>query len=282
MSQLTVAEALRAASRVLAEGGVESAARDARLLMAHVLQVEAARMTLHVQDVLSVEDNAEFKGLIAERAKRRPLAQLTGQRQFYGRAFEVSGDVLDPRGDTETLVAAALEAPFERVLDLGTGSGCIVLSLLAERDGTFGLATDLSPAALAVAKRNAAKLGLEGRVRFQLSSWFEAVEGVFDLIVSNPPYIALDEMAGLQAELGYEPRMALTDEADGLTAYREIVANAAGFLSEGGRLMVEIGASQAADVAALLGAYGFEGVQVVQDLEGRERVVWGQKPPETV
>ena len=277
MSQLTVADALRAGTQLLVQSGIEGAARDARLLMAHVLQIEAGRMTLHVQDALADEANTDFLALVAERAKRRPLAHLTGLRQFYGRGFEVSADVLDPRGDTETLVAAALAEPFARVLDLGTGSGCIVLSLLAERAGAQGVGADLSPAALAVAKRNADRLGLGARVGFVLSSWFEAVEGGYDLIVSNPPYIAADEMAGLQAELGYEPRMALTDEADGLSAYREIAANAAGFLSAGGRLMLEIGATQAVAVAAMLEANGFEAVEVVQDLEGRDRVVWGRK-----
>lgn len=277
MSQRTVAAALRAGAGVLTAAGVEGAARDARLLMAHVLGLEAARMTLHLQDEITPEAQAAFDALVAERAARRPVAQLTGRRQFYGRIFEVTPDVLDPRGDTETLIAAALAEPFAHLLDLGTGSGCIALTLLAESVAQ-GLATDISEAALAVAARNAAALGVAARVRLRRSDWFEAVEGRFDLIVSNPPYIALRDMAGLAPELAYEPRGALTDEADGLTAYRVIAAQAADYLDPGGRLMLEVGAGQAADVQELLRLADYCDVQHLHDLDGHERVVWGRKP----
>ena len=277
MSQRTVAAALRAGAAVLTAAGVEAAARDARLLMAHVLGLEAARMTLHLQDEITPEAQAAFDALVAERAARRPVAQLTGRRQFYGRIFEVTPDVLDPRGDTETLIAAALAEPFAHLLDLGTGSGCIALTLLAESDAQ-GLATDISEAALAVAARNAAALGVAARVRLRRSDWFEAVEGRFDLIVSNPPYIALGDMAGLAPELAFEPRGALTDEADGLTAYRVIAAQAADYLDPGGRLMLEVGAGQAADVQELLRLADYCDVQHLHDLDGHERVVWGRKP----
>lgn len=277
MSQRTVAAALRAGAALLTAAGVEGAARDARLLMAHVLGLEAARMTLHLQDEITPEAQAAFDALVAERAARRPVAQLTGRRQFYGRIFEVTPDVLDPRGDTETLIAAALAEPFAHLLDLGTGSGCIALTLLAESDAQ-GLATDISEAALAVAARNAAALGVAARVRLRRSDWFEAVEGRFDLIVSNPPYIALGDMAGLAPELAYEPRGALTDEADGLTAYRVIAAQAADYLDPGGRLMLEVGAGQAADVQELLRLADYSDVQHLHDLDGHERVVWGRKP----
>lgn len=277
MSQRTVAAALRAGAGVLTAAGVEGAARDARLLMAHVLGLEAARMTLHLQDEITPEAQAAFEALVAERAARRPVAQLTGRRQFYGRIFEVTPDVLDPRGDTETLIAAALAEPFAHLLDLGTGSGCIALTLLAESDAQ-GLATDISEAALAVAARNAAALGVAARVRLRRSDWFEAVEGRFDLIVSNPPYIALGDMAGLAPELAFEPRGALTDEADGLTAYRVIAAQAADYLDPGGRLMLEVGAGQAADVQELLRLADYCDVQHLHDLDGHERVVWGRKP----
>ncbi|MCV2891717.1 peptide chain release factor N(5)-glutamine methyltransferase [Lentibacter sp. XHP0401] len=277
MSHATVGEVLRAGVKTLSDSKIESAARDARLLMAHMLDVDPSRMTLLLQDDLSDEKKASFQVLIAERSKRRPVAQIIGRRQFYGRVFEVSGDVLDPRGDTETLVEAALSEAFDSVLDLGTGSGCIVLSLLAERAGAQGVGADMSAAALSVAGRNAEAFGVAGRVAFVLSDWFESLEGRFDLIVSNPPYIAADEMSDLQPELAYEPRMALTDEADGLSAYRVICCDAGDYLKPNGRLMFEIGAGQAADVSEMMRAVGFGELQVLSDLEGRDRVVWGRK-----
>jgi release factor glutamine methyltransferase len=219
-----------------------------------------------------------FQVLVGRRASSEPLSHLLGYRDFYKHRFVVTADVLDPRPDTETLIEAALAVPFTRVLDLGTGSGCILLSLLAERRDSVGKGTDLSDAALAVAGQNAEALGVMDRVSFAVSDWFDAVEGAFDLIVSNPPYIALDEMAGLQADVrDHEPRMALTDEADGLTCYRAIVAGAPAYLAENGYLMVEIGPTQADAVSAMFAEWGFAEIRVFQDLDGRDRVVSGQK-----
>jgi release factor glutamine methyltransferase len=185
----------------------------------------------------------------------------------------VTSDVLDPRPETETLVAAALEEPFVRVLDLGLGSGCILLTLLAERPGATGLGVDLSPAALEVAGRNAVRIGVSDRATLALSNWFQNVDGLFDLIVSNPPYIALAEMPGLQPEVrDWEPRLALTDEGDGLGAYRAILAGAASHLAPQGRLMVEIGPTQAEAVAEIGAAHGFAPPEVRRDLDGRARV----------
>jgi len=275
VSGATVGAALRAAGMALTEAGIEGGARDLRLLMASVLGIEPARMTLHLQDDLPVEMAAAFEALVLRRAEREPVSHLIGRRAFFGREFGVSADVLDPRPETEALVLAALERPFARVLDLGTGSGCILLSLLAERHAAQGVGADLSAAALAMAARNAEALGLSQRCDFVQSDWFEAVEGLYDLIVSNPPYIALDEMSALAPELSHEPRMALTDEADGLGAYRIICARASAFLKEGGRLIVEIGPTQGADVSAMMRAAGLQDVQIRPDLDGRDRVVLG-------
>jgi len=164
-----------------------------------------------------------FEGLLARRLNREPMSYLTGKRDFYKHQFHVDADVLDPRPDTETLVSAALDFPSRRILDLGTGSGCILLSLLAEKEEARGLGIDVSAEALVVAKRNSAMLGVTSRCEFRQSSWFDNVTGTFDLIVSNPPYIAVSEMETLQPEVRlFEPRIALTDEGDGLNAYREI------------------------------------------------------------
>lgn len=266
--------ALRAAAARLTAAGVPDAMRDARLLLAHALGIGADRLTLHIGDAVVPEVAARFQALVEARAARAPLSHLTGQRLFWGRAFRVTPDVLDPRPETESLVALALAEPFARVLDLGTGTGAILLSLLADQPGATGVGADVSPAALAVAQGNAQALGLAGRAQFVQSDWCANVQGRFDLIVSNPPYIALAEMVGLSPEVrDHEPHLALTDGGDGLAAYRAIAAQAPAHLAPGGRLIVEIGATQGPDVAAILMQAGFGDVAIHPDLDGRDRMV---------
>lgn len=270
----TVRAALTATTARLAAAGVDDPARDARLLVAAAVGRAPERLRLDPDRGLDDAQALRLEGLVAARAARQPMGQLLGHRDFWKHRFIVTPDVLDPRPDTEALVAEALRRPFARVLDLGTGSGAILLSLLAERPGATGLGTDLSEAALDVARRNAAALGLGGRAEFQRSDWFAGVEGRFDLIVSNPPYIAADEMAALAPEVrDWEPHLALTPGGDGLAAYRAIAAGAAAHLAPGGRLMVEIGAAQGPAVAAILAGAGLGPVRVLPDLDGRDRVV---------
>ncbi len=274
---MTVQAALALGRARLEEAGIDNPMGDARRLMAAALGIETGRLTLHARDALSAEAEAVFFQDIADRAARKPVSHILGGREFYGRWFHVTGDVLDPRPETETLIEQVLREEFSEVLDLGTGTGCILLTLLAERLEATGIGADKSSAALAVAERNASDLGLADRAALVESDWFGAVGGQFDLIVSNPPYIALDEMPALAPELSYEPRMALTDEGDGLTAYRIIAAGAGEHLRPGGRLLVEIGAGQGAAVADLFRAAGFADVAVLPDLDGRDRVVKGRK-----
>lgn len=271
---MTADEALREGIARLRAAGVPEAAGDARRLLAKAMRVAPDRLTLHMQDALQEAENEELRSLIERRARREPVSHLTGSRLFWGREFLVTPDVLDPRPETEALVAAALEEPFARVLDLGTGSGCLLVTLLAERSGAKGQGLDLSPAALAVAERNAARHGVAGRAAFAVSDWLVAGEGRFDLIVSNPPYIAAEEMPGLEPEVrDHEPRMALTDEGDGLGAYRTILAGAASHLAPGGRLILEHGATQADAVAVIGQENGFASPRHVLDLDGRRRAV---------
>ncbi|WP_051491738.1 peptide chain release factor N(5)-glutamine methyltransferase [Roseivivax isoporae] len=272
----TGADLVARATRALAAAGVPDPARDARRLLAHALGLAPGRVTLALPDPVAPGRQAAFDALVAARGRRVPVSHLVGERLFWGRAFAVGPAVLDPRPETETLVAAALARPFRTVLDLGTGSGCILLTLLAERPAAEGTGTDIDPAALEVAAGNAVRLGVEARARFSRGDWGGAVPAGarFDLVVSNPPYIAADEMAGLAPEVrNHEPRHALTDEGDGLSVYRHIAGQAGSLLSPGGRVLVEIGPDQGAAVAAIFETAGLSDIGVLPDFDGRDRVV---------
>lgn len=273
----TVQDGILGVTDYLLQDGIDSAALDARLIVAKVLGIDKSRLTLHLRDQWNDDQMEDAIILAGQRSDHTPMSHILGYREFYGRRFEVNSDVLDPRPETETLIAEALSKPFSELLDLGTGSGAIAVTLVAERPAATGIATDLSPCALEVAGRNADTHGVSPRLHFEESDWFSAVGGTFDLIVSNPPYIALDEMPSLAPELSYEPRMALTDEADGLTAYRKIAAGVPAHLNTNGWLMVEIGWQQGPDVAALFEHAGLTNVAIKPDLDGRDRVVIGQK-----
>lgn len=279
---MTGSALLAAATRALTQAGIPDAGRDARRLLAHALNVPAGRLTLFLSEAVAPDKAASFNALITRRAAREPVSHLTGRRHFYGRDFLVTRDVLDPRPETEILIEAALSAPFATVLDLGTGSGCILLTLLCESEQAAGLGTDLSAKALDVAFWNRNALRLESRAALASGSWYEALTKDaprFDLIVSNPPYIAAPEMPDLAPEVrDHEPRMALTDEGDGLGAYRIIAAGAPRHLAPHGRLLVEIGPTQGAAVSALFAAAGLGNIAVLGDFDGRDRVVAGCMP----
>ncbi|SIN98170.1 peptide chain release factor N(5)-glutamine methyltransferase [Vannielia litorea] len=269
----TVGAGLRRVADLLAGAGIGDAPREASMLLAEALGVERDRLALRRDELLDAEALARAEALAARRAGGEPMSHIRGWREFWGRRFKVDARVLDPRPETEVLVAAALEEPFGDVLDLGSGSGCILLTLLAERQQARGVGTDVSGAALEVARENARALGLERRAGFIETDWCAGLRGRFDLIVSNPPYIAEAEMAGLQRELAHEPRGALTDGGDGLSAYRAIAGGLGDRLAKGGRVLVEIGPTQGRAVSALFDAVGLADIRVLPDLDGRDRVV---------
>lgn len=274
MTERDARRALQDARRRLDLAGVPNPARDASALL------EAAGAG--AADRLPPDVAARFEHLVARRVRREPVSHLTGRRAFWMHDFIVTPDVLDPRPDTETLVETArdvlLDAEAPRLLDLGTGSGCILLSLLHELPGATGIGTDISSAALDVARRNADRVGVADRVTFGQADWLRGVAGRFDLIVSNPPYIAEAEMADLQPEVrDWEPHLALTPGGDGLAAYRILARDAPAHLGPGGWLMAEIGHRQAAAVTALWRQAGLTRIGVTRDLNGRDRVVSGQK-----
>ncbi len=275
----TVQRALTQGRALLVEAGIPTPDLDARWLMAAILGMPPDRVILHLPDPLDDAQAFAFRNALLARVEGRPLSHILGGRWFYGRWFRVTADVLDPRPDTETLVDLALSAPFERVLDLGTGSGCILLSLLAESGTSTGLGVDVSDAALEVASENQIALDLQARAELIQSDWYSAVEGRFDLIVSNPPYISEAAYADLDRGVrDYEPRLALTPGGDGLAPYRVIAADAARFLTPSGRLLVEIGFDQGQAVAAIFAASGLEDVRVHPDINNKDRVVSASAP----
>jgi release factor glutamine methyltransferase len=262
---MTGNEALRLAILRLRAADVENAPRDARVLLAHAMGLAADRLT--------------YERALDARIARQPVSQIIGQRQFWGMTFRVTKDTLDPRPDTETLVAEALKVPFSSMLDLGTGTGCILLSCLQHMQEARGLGVDISAAALDVARFNAQLHALDSRALFRASNWLSDVKGQFDLIVSNPPYIAADEMTDLAPEVrDWEPHLALTPGGDGLDAYRSIAQQAPARLLPGGRLMVEIGPTQGPAVQALFAAQGLTNITIRPDMDGRDRVVSAEKP----
>jgi len=276
---MTAAQALRAALGRLADAGIADAARDARILLADAMRVSPDRLTLHLPDDLTDAALTRFDAHVTARTAHQPVAQIIGYRQFWGRNFTVTRDTLDPRPETEILVAEALTRRFVKMLDLGTGTGCILLSCLADMPLAQGVGSDISDAALIVAQANAKALGLVGRAQFVPSNWFANLQGHFDLITANPPYISADEMHQLSPDVAHwEPHLALSPGGDGLNAYRAIAAGAGARLLAGGRLLLEIGPTQGAAVTALMAAQGFAGLRVIRDMDGRDRVVVALKP----
>ena len=275
----TLRELLDWGRTALALAGVPDAGLDAWYLMEYVWGIDRNYYFLHSDDIIEQKDEERYRDLLQKRGSHIPLQHLTGTCDFMGLTFQVNDQVLIPRQDTETLVESALSRLKEgdRALDLCTGSGCIILSLEKLGPGIRGLGADISAAALAVAKRNRDSLGLESD--FCISDLFEGIEGVFDIIVSNPPYIASGKIPGLMEEVrGFEPLLALDGGADGLDFYRRIIKDARNFLKPGGWLGLEIGYDQREAVEELLRRQGFIRTETLQDLAGLDRTVWAENP----
>ncbi|GMG82307.1 peptide chain release factor N(5)-glutamine methyltransferase [Paralimibaculum aggregatum] len=277
-------------SRRLDAAGLADPAREAQLILRWASGLSPRAFAAARRDPPGPVERARAARALAARLDRRPFSHVTGRRAFWGRDFCTGPEVLDPRPETETLVAAALEARFARLLDLGTGSGCLLLTLLAERPGTTGLGTDTSGPALRMAQRNARRLGLEARAVFARADWVDGLPpGTWDLVVSNPPYIAAHEIPGLAPEVArHEPRAALTPDSgpagDGLGAYRRIAASLPETLAPGGRAILELGRGQAAAVAGIIEATGLAVAGLRRDLDGNERAiiaVHGKKTPKS-
>jgi len=281
----TILDLLRWTTQHFASKGIESARLDAEVLLAHALGAERLRLYLDFEKPVTPEERACFRSLVRRRAEERvPVAYLTGVREFWSLPLAVTPDVLVPRPETETLVEAVLarrparEAEL-RWLDLGTGSGAIALAIAKERPRASVTATDLSEAALAVARRNAEALGLAARLRFAAGDGFSPVAAErFDAIVSNPPYVCAGDADRLAPELRHEPPLALFAPGDGTALLRRIAAEAPARLAPGGLLALELAPAQAGDVTQCLRAAGFVELAEHRDLAGRVRAVSANRP----
>jgi release factor glutamine methyltransferase len=279
----TVAGLIRRAAKQLSSRGIETAALDARLLLQSAAGMTHADIVAGPDLNLPTDVTARFLLLVERRCAFEPVSRILGTREFYGRSFRVTPDVLDPRADTETLIGATLALAKDkrplRILDLGTGSGAIVVTLLAELPEALAVATDLSAAALQVAQGNAEVLGVANRVRFVRANWFDGVDGQFDFIVSNPPYIPLGDIAVLAPDVReFDPAKALDGGPDGLEAYRRIASGAGGHLAPMGHVILEIGAGQENAVNDLFKGQGFNRESRHFDLAGHVRCLVFNRP----
>lgn len=274
-----VREALRSAVLVLQQAKVESASLDARLLLEHVLRMSREQLLLAMDNMLTQEQEIQYRALIGARCDRQPIAQLVGKREFWGQEFKVTRDTLDPRPDSETVIMEALsrltdrQKPF-KIADLGVGTGCLLLSLLKELSNATAIGVDISEAAINVAKENTICFGMQSRVTFITSDWCEKLAGAFDIIVANPPYIPTRSIESLAPEVArHEPRLALDGGESGLECYRKIIAALPSVLAEDGFAVLEIGAGQQQALAEMATGQGLKAAGMRQDLSGIIRTV---------
>ena len=273
---MTFREAICFGEEKLNIAGIDDAKNDAWLLLTFICKIDRTFYYVHMDEDMSVEQVAEYESVLNKRAEHVPLQYITGEQEFMGIPFHVNDAVLIPRQDTETLVEQALKVvrPGMKVLDMCTGSGCILISILKNIVDVEGYGYDISKQAINVAKENAKINNVNAT--FERSDLFEDVAERFDVIVSNPPYIPTDVIGGLMPEVAvYEPMQALDGKEDGLHFYRRIIDKAADYLNPDGKLLFEIGHDQGESVSALMKEAGFKDVTVVKDLAGNDRVVTG-------
>jgi release factor glutamine methyltransferase len=277
----TIGAAVTDLSTAFAAAGIESARLDARILVGHVLGLDPAQLFARANDPFPAACVPALEDAKRRRLAHEPVARVRGFREFYGRTFRLGPATLEPRPDSETLIDAALALrkrfPAERairILDLGTGTGCLLLTLIAEWPGSSGVGVDLAPAAIDVARANAVQLGLQDRAAFRVGDWCDGITERFDLIVANPPYISTPDLSTLAAEVsGFDPVLALDGGADGLSAYGRLIPQLPAHLVRDGQILLEVGLDQAAAVAQLCLRYGFTETAIHRDLSGVQRVI---------
>lgn len=274
---MTYREAVGMGEKTLSEAGIVDIKTDAWMLLEMAAKIDRSFYYMHMNDEITQEQLSEYEAVLKKRAEHIPLQYIVGEAEFMGLPFKVNSSVLIPRQDTETLVEEALKVakPGMKVLDMCTGSGCIIISILHHGKELEGYASDISKHAINVAKENA-KLN-QAAVSFETGDLFDHIKGKYDIIVSNPPYIRTEEIAKLMPEVqNFEPFDALDGKEDGLFFYHRIVGQAGEYLNPGGYLLFEIGFDQGKDVSELMKQAGFGSVQVIKDLAGNDRVVIGR------
>lgn len=275
----TVGDALSRLARRFAEAGIDNARLDARVLVAEALGIDTTTVFARPERPLDESAARQLESMATRRANREPIARILERREFWSLTFSISADTLIPRPDSETLIEAALEGISDRraslrVLDLGTGSGCLLLALLSELPQATGLGVDLSEDALTTARENARGLGLEDRTHFACAGWDAGNTGPYDIILANPPYIPSADIPGLMPEVArFEPQGALDGGPDGLDSYRAIAASLPHLLAPRGAAYLEVGDGQAPEVAALLTRSGLQDIEIKKDLAGIGRCV---------
>lgn len=282
--QTNLDDMIRAGAQCLTDGGIEDARRDARLLAGAALGKETSDLITQRLDPIDADHQAAFQTMIERRALGEPVSRIIGHRGFWTLDLRITPDVLDPRADSETLIETALgridsQAPPKSILDLGTGSGCLLLALLAEWPDAFGVGVDISPAALCLARANALTCGLAAQSRFVCADWTAALSGPFDLIISNPPYIVTSVIPTLDRDVAnFDPMLALDGGTDGLDAYRALIPSLSHLLSPGGFAVLEVGIGQISPVKSLMKQFNLVEITVANDLSGKERCVCAKKP----
>jgi len=286
MLSVSIAEAIKEAAEILSQSGVPEARREAGSLLQHVIDRDRTFIIVHREELITPDQQENFRACVARRAEGEPLQYITGRQAFFGLDFEVTTDVLIPRPETELLVEMALpliakNAEPPHICDIGTGSGCIAVALLHENERATAVAIDLSIEAIQVARRNAGRHTVAARTSFLVADCLSALGGdkpIFDLVVSNPPYVAASELDGLQREVrDHEPRMALTPGVDGLTIIRRLLLDSRAFVKAGGHLLMEIGFNQGEAVERLIDRNGWKFLDIHKDLQGIPRIVALQK-----
>ncbi len=286
MMSVSIAEAIREAARTLRQAGVPDARREAGSLLQHVIDCDRTFVITHAEDLITLEAQQSLRDCVARRAEGEPLQYITGRQAFFGLDFEVTKSVLIPRPESELLVETALHlvdkgraAPS--ICDVGTGSGCIAVALLHENQRVSAVGIDLSIEAIQVARRNALRHCVSARISFVVADCLSALgagKPVFDLMVSNPPYVAVSALNGLQREVrDHEPRLALSAGIDGLTIIRRLLLDSGAFVKAGGHLLMEIGFDQGAAVERLIDRTNWKMLDIHQDLQGNPRIVALQK-----
>ncbi len=274
---MTYREALLSGEKILDMARIVDAKNDAWLLMEMVCKIDKTFYYVHMDEEIPTDEMKEYESVLKKRAERVPLQYITGEQEFMGLTFYVNSNVLIPRQDTETLVEEALNLakPGMRILDMCTGSGCIIISILKNRSDIKGVGCDISKQALIVAKENAKLNNVS--VAFEYSDLFENIEGKFDMIVSNPPYIRSAEIPSLMPEVAqFEPLKALDGSEDGLEFYRRIIKESKNYLNADGYIIFEIGNDQGEEVSDMLTYAGYNNVRVIKDLAHNDRVVCAQ------